>query len=310
MFNFISSKFLRNLFLKKFFLKFYFMKKFFIFFAGIISLNLLYSQSLLWKVSGKNIKSPSFIYGTIHIQDKRVFEFDKTVLDALLSCDAFAMEILLDEVSPSEIKEAMFMKKHTIKDFLTPQQYEILDSIVKVKTGVGMIIYNKMKPFFLSSQIMQLSIKKDMELPLDLYFLKIARENNKSCFGVEKFSHQVAAIDAIPLKDQVDMLYQGLTDTVRNNDSIKLNEMLNAYLNFDLQAVFEMTQDTSLPENFNKAFLIDRNKVMVKNFINIAKKHSLFCAVGAAHLPGEKGILELLREKGYVVEPVVFKWVK
>ncbi len=266
------------------------------------------AQSLLWKVSGKNIKSPSYLYGSIHIQDKRVFAFDQTVWDAFLSTEAFAMEILIDEVTPQEIKDAMFMKNNTIEEFLTPEQYKTLDSIVKAKTGIGLLMYNKMKPFFLSSQIMQLNLKKEMDDALDLYFLRNARKEGKAVYGVEKFAHQVAAIDKISLKEQVDMLFKSLTDTTTNSDENKFEELLQAYLNFDLDKLFELSNDTSLPKNFNKAFLIDRNKVMVKNFKKIAKKQTLFCVIGAAHLPGDNGVINLLRKKGLSVEPVIFKW--
>lgn len=272
--------------------------------------NLAGAQSLLWKISGKKIKSPSYIYGTIHIQDKRVFSFDEKVTNAFESCDAFAMEILMDELDQNEIKDAMLMKDNSLDKLLTSEQYKILDSIVKATTGSGLLLYNKMKPFFLSSQLMQMNMKQDMDLALDLYFLKKARESGKFCFGVEKFSDQINAIDAISVKEQAEMLFEGLTDTTGNNDVEKLDEMLVEYMNFNLEHLFDMTNDTALPAEFNKAFLIDRNVGMVKNFIKISKKHSLFCAVGAAHLPGDTGIIALLRNKGYTVEPVIFKWIE
>lgn len=268
----------------------------------------VFSQSLLWKVSGKNIKSPSYLYGTIHIQNKKVFAFDDVVTKAFESCDAFAMEILMDEINPDEIKEAMFMEKNTIDEFLTDEQYHILDSVVKEKTGTGMLMYKKMKPFFLSSQLMQMGMEQDMELALDLYFLDKARKAGKSCYGVEKFMDQINAIDAISLEEQVEMLYTGLTDTSSVNSDQQFDELLQAYLDFDMIKIFEVSNDTALPKEFNKAFLVDRNIGMAKNFIKIAKKESLFCAVGAAHLPGDKGVIELLRKKGYTVEPVIFTW--
>lgn len=268
----------------------------------------LFSQSILWKVTGKKIKSPCYLYGTIHIQDKKVFAFDQTVTNAFDDCDAFAMEILMDDIDPNEIKTAMFMEKKTIKEFLTDEQYNILDSIVTEKTGTGMFMYNKMKPFFLSSQLMQMDLVQDMEMALDLYFLDKARKAGKSCYGVEKFMDQINAIDAISIQEQVDMLYDGLTDTSSVNSDVQFEELLEAYLNFDMIKIFDVSNDTALPKEFNKAFLVDRNKGMVKNFIKIAKKESLFCAVGAAHLPGEKGVIELLRKKGYTVEPIPFTW--
>lgn len=271
---------------------------------------LLFSQSLLWKVTGKDIKSPSYIYGTIHIQDKRVFSFDETVSNAFNSCNAFAMEILMDEIDRDEIMDAMLMDDNSLDKLLTKEEYYILDSVVKAMTGSGIFIYNKMKPFFLSSQLMQMNIPQDMELALDLHFLKMARDANKLCFGVEKFQDQINAIDAISLEDQAQMLFEGLTDTSGNQSVESLDKMLTEYMNFNLDAMFEMSNDTSLPAEFNKAFLIDRNVGMVKNFVKIAKKQSLFCAVGAAHLPGKTGVIELLRNKGYTVEPVIFNWLK
>jgi uncharacterized protein YbaP (TraB family) len=286
------------------------MKKIWLSLSFVLIGYLLFSQSLLWKVTGKDIKSPSYIYGTIHIQDKRVFAFDQTVSNAFNSCDAFAMEILMDEIDRDEIMDAMLMKDNSLDKLLSKEDYYILDSVVKAMTGSGLFLYNKMKPFFLSSQLMQMNIQQDMELALDLHFLKMARDANKLCFGVEKFQDQINAIDAISLEDQTQMLFDGLTDTSGNQATEKLDEMLVEYMNFNLNAMFEMSNDTSLPAEFNKAFLIDRNVGMAKNFVKIAKKQSVFCAVGAAHLPGETGVIELLRKKGYTVEPVIFNWMK
>lgn len=270
----------------------------------------LFSQSLLWKISGKKIKNPSYIYGTIHIQDKRAFSFDEFVLEAFESSDAFAMEILMDEIPMQEMMDAMLMKNNTLDKLYTKEEYRVLDSIVKVKTGAGVLLYNKMKPFFLSSQLMQLEMPKDMDLALDLFFLTEARKAGKPCYGVEKFMDQISAIDAISLEEQADMLYKSLTDTAENDTMSKLNEMLETYMNFDLDKMLELSTDSTMPADFNENFLIKRNVVMVKNFLKISKKQSLFCTVGAAHLAGEDGVLELLRKKGYTVEPVFFKWTE
>lgn len=284
------------------------MKNLLLVFFAVVFVAPVFSQSLLWKVSGKKLKSPSYIYGTIHIQDKRVFSFDNVVSDAFNSCDAFAMEILMDELNQQEILSAMLMEDNSLDKLLTKEEYKVLDSLVRASTGSGLILYNKMKPFFLSSQLMQMNISQDMELALDLFFLKNARDAGKECFGVEEFEDQINAIDAISYEDQADMLFEGLTDTTGSNEIDKLEDMLNAYMNFDLDKLFIMTADTALPKEFNKAFLIDRNVGMAKNFVKIAKKNTVFCAVGAAHLPGETGVIELLRKKGYTVEPVIFTW--
>ena len=276
-----------------------------------------YSQSLLWKVTGKDLKSPSYLYGTIHIQDARVFAFDSTiVLGALESCDAFAMEILMDEINAKEMQAGLYMPKgKVLSKMMSEEDFALLDSICKKKLGASAIFMNRMKPFFLSSAISQEAIAKDQAEALDLYFLKKARASQKHCYGVEKYQVQIDAIDAISMKDQLKMLVDQLhqiqhPDTTEAEGTDEFSELLDAYLTFNMDKMLQASNDPSLPKKFNKVFLVDRNVGMANNFVKIAKEYSLFCAVGAAHLCGDKGVVTLLRKKGYTVEPVMFEWGK
>ena len=136
------------------------MKKIFFLLALVLAASFCFSQSILWKVTGKKIKSPSYLYGTIHIQDKRVFAFDNTVTDAFNSCDAFAMEILMDEIDPKESQEATLMKDgKTLKTIMSAEDYKLLDSAFTAATGASLLLYNKMKPIFVSSAMMQAGMK-------------------------------------------------------------------------------------------------------------------------------------------------------
>ena len=86
------------------------------------------------------------------------------------------------------------------------------------------------------------------------------------------------------------------------------DSLVLAYLSFDMDVLTEMLADTTLPDNFDKVLVEKRNKTMYKGFRKLAKKQRVFCAVGTAHLPGDKGLIGLLRKKGYTVEPVRFEW--
>ena len=283
------------------------MKKLFLLSALLISFSCLFSQSLLWKVSGKNIQSPSYLYGTIHIMDERVFAFDTTVLTALYSCDAFAMEVLMDELDLTGVSQSMLMPKgQTISNLLSKEDFKLLDNLCKEKLGTGILFLNRMKPFFVAGALEGGGFSKDKDTALDLFLLKKARENHKNCFGLEKYIDQIKAIDAVNIKEQVKMLEAMLHDTLKLTKEGDL--LLNSYLNFDLDKLNELSQDTSMSKKFQKALITNRNKTMAKQFSKISKDQTLFCAVGAAHLVGDKGVLALLRKKGYTVEPVVFKW--
>lgn len=165
-----------------------------------------------------------------------------------------------------------------------------------------------MKPFFLSSLFSQVNTKNNNEDALDVYFLKTARTQNKLCVGVEKFEDQIAVIDKISYKEQAEMLYNMLRDTIETQEDA-YEDMIYKYLNFDLFSLLEMTKNSGLGKDFEENFIISRNKTMAKSLKKIIKKQTVFCAIGAAHLPGDNGVIELLRKSGYTVQPVPFKWI-
>lgn len=266
------------------------------------------AQSLLWKVSGKNLKSPSYLYGTIHIQDDRVFAFDSTVWHAFNACETFAMEVLLDQIDLKEVKKKMMMEgDQYISKMLSKKDYAVLDSLCKAKLGVGAFFFNKMKPFFLSSALQQADMPQDQAQALDLFLLKTAREQNKACYGLEEYIDQINAIDALKIDEQLKMLTEMLHDTA-STSALVYDSLLQAYLAFDYDKMAEMSNDPSLPKDFDKFLVKKRNVTMYKEFRKIAKSQSVFCAVGAMHLAGDKSVVSLLRKKGYSVEPVVFRW--
>lgn len=283
------------------------MKRLILFLSAFFIANSLIPQSLLWEISGKGLHK-SYLYGTIHIQDKRVFSFDEIVEQKLMECDAYAMELLLDEIKREDIESSMLMKNNSLDKLLSVEDYHMLDSVMKAKTGLGILMLNKMKPFFVSSQLMQADMSKDMEDPLDMYFLKKARKEGKKALGIEQFSDQIGAIDQISLEEQCKMLMDAIRDTSKEEQ--QFDDLLKAYLNGDLDTMIILSSDTSMPDNFNKAFLIDRNNGMAKNIIKYCKQQSTFNAIGAAHLGGEDGVIALIRKKGYKVTPIEFKFLQ
>jgi len=264
-----------------------------------------HSGAILWEISGNNLKQKSYLFGTIHIQDERVFQFSDEVLSAFNSCDAFAMEVILDEVDAKTTQKAILLEEGTIKDIISEEDYNLLDAYFKEKAGTSVALYVKLKPFFLYSQLSQLDMKQDMEMALDMHLLQKARAEGKATYSIEKFEEQVAAIDKISLEDQAKMLMEEVKKEKNEDDGENDTEkLIQAYLDADLDKMIELLADTTLPAQFNQAFVIDRNKVMCKRIIKLIKKQSCFCAVGAAHLGGKDGLIELLREKGYTVKAI------
>ena len=283
------------------------MKKYFLTIGIICFACTTFAQSILWRVSGRDLKAPSYLYGTIHIQDRRVFAFDSTVWHCFNSCEALAVEVLLDQVDYSTVLEKMMLPKdQSLAKMLSQEDFAILDSLCKAKLGSGALFLLNMKPFFLSSALQQADLPKEMPLALDLFFLQQARNRGMFCYGLEDYMDQIKATDAISLDDQLKILRQTLHDT--NDVAASFDSLVLAYLAFDMETITQMLEDTVLPDNFSRVLVEKRNKTMYKGFRKLAKKQRVFCAVGTAHLPGDKGLIGLLRKKGYTVEPVMFEW--
>ena len=119
---------------------------------------------------------------------------------------------------------------------------------------------------------------------------------------------QIKAVDAIKLNDQIEILKQVLYSEQELAESF--DSLVLFYLDFNMDKITEMLDDPTMPENFNKELVWKRNKVMLKGFQKIARKESVFCAVGCAHLTGDSGMISALRKKGYTVEPVPMHWIE
>ncbi len=264
-------------------------------------------NSLLWEISSDSIPYKSYLYGTIHIQDSRVFLFDSVVENAFKRADILAVEVELDLIDYGIMMNAIMMKDSTLEQLLSPEDYGLLESKYYEYTGASLRTAARVKPFFLGANIIQSLVKKDKSIPLDLHFIKEARAMDKPVVGLETFDEQIAMIDELSYTEQARMLIKSLTDTV---DMPSLfNTMLNAYLAMDGDKLIVLTTDPSLPEEFMKKILVDRNHLMTERLLLLIKERAVFCAVGAAHLFGNEGIIELLRSKGFTVRGIDFNFL-
>ena len=262
-------------------------------------------KSIFWEISGNGLKKPSFLYGTIHIQDKRVFQFDKQVTKAFAACDAYAMELKMDDINPLEMASMLIMKDTTLDMLLTEGEMQELDDSLQAKMGASAQLFNTMKPFFVSSQFSLTEGKKEMSKPLDLYLDSIAKAEKKIRIGIEEFKDQLGVIDEIPLQTQADLLMGVVRDT--SNQDL-LEDMIATYLSGDVEKMLTMGDEDLMPEGFTENFLNKRNRKMANRIAAISQEQTTFNAVGAAHLGGEQGVVTLLRKKGYTVRAIAIEF--
>lgn len=276
----------------------------FLLFIGFFSEAHAQHNSLLWEITGNGLTDTSYLFGTIHIRDKRVFELGDSTYYAINRSKALFGELNLQDKAAMKqhASELLMPTGTTLQSLLSKEDYTLVKKYCKKHIGVYALLMNKIKPIFLSAVISEDLLKKEEKDPLDLYLQDYASKQGKAIGGVETFEEQLAVLNILSIQEQADML----VEQVKNIEEEKklMEYMLQLYLSESLDSLEILVQEDTLSPEFNEAMLDARNKVMVQRMEAQMKKQSTFFAVGAAHLPGEKGLIVLLRRQGYIIRPV------
>lgn len=282
--------------------------KIFITIAILLSIGTLQAQnldkSLLWKISGKGIEKPSYIFGTIHA--KCDVSLSPKVMNALNKTDQLYLELDMDNPNmQAEMISDMMMKDGMSMDKLTSKEdYEIVDVFLKEQLGYSLKQINTLKPFFISAMFYP-KILDCKSQSLEAELMKICQQQNKEIFGLETVKEQMEVFDAISYQEQIDQLIKSVKDKL-TNDKKDYYEGLKMYEKEDLNGlmvVFEKSQNTMMSK-YNDILVMDRNNKWIPKIEKEILQKPTFFGVGAAHLPGKDGIIMLLRKNGYTVEAV------
>ena len=267
-------------------------------------------QSLFWEISGNGLEDTSYLYGTMHVADERVFDFKEGVIESLNKADAYVMEMNMDSIGANlmgVLNHVLMDSSETLSSLLPETEYTKVKNYFSDSLGFPLLFFDRVLPIFTSMMLEQDSFNSDMSEALDIYFYKKAKAKDKEIIGLEGIEDQLKFFKTIPYDIQAELLVKAIND--KNSVDTLSDYMLEKYVEEDLDALLKFINDQysegydEFQELFEKYLITDRNINMTANIDEIINTKSSFIAVGAAHLPGEKGIIELLRHMGYVVEP-------
>ncbi len=257
-------------------------------------------QSLLWEISGNGLQKKSYIYGSMHVSDKVSYHLSDAFFTHLKNADIVANESeprtwtsLFDMFSfyTQYANNGLFYTNF----YINPLEKEDLYALFRSSN------YNLVS---LLTRTNEMNKEYQEETYLDMFIYRTGRKFNKKTVGLEDVKNSTINImkaQANLDQKEVDKNRQAILKILKNKS---YNEALvDYYREKDLDMIDSLSQLSS-PQNYLKAMLFDRNIEMVKNMDSIMKTGSLFSAIGAAHLPGNKGVIELLRAKGYTVKPI------
>jgi len=271
-------------------------------------------KSLLWEISGNGLEKPSFLYGTIHLISKDQFLLTDETKASFDNSERVTFEINMEEMNDLSTMFTLFGKVMmpdaiTLKDLLSEEDYIFVKKELSELGLPAMMmgILERIKPMFLttfaSGDMDPNGLQNGEIVSYEMEFMEMAQQTEKEMAGLETIEYQISIFDSIPLKDQADMLVESLKAESEGSDQFK--EMVDMYLNQDIEAMQEMFEDEAdgMAE-YEDILLVNRNRNWIPIMGGMMKEKPTFFAVGAGHLGGEFGVIRLLRNEGFVLKPL------
>jgi uncharacterized protein len=272
------------------------------------------NNTLLWRISGKGLSQPSYLFGTIHMLCSSDVDLSDSLRSAIRNVNEVYLELDMDNIM--ELMGVMSKMKMngdtTLADLLTPEEYIKVKSFFKDRPSViPFSLLEKYKPMLAASSLMESDMNCDNPVSMEQLIMADAKEKRKKVRGLETMAYQLSIFDSIPYKVQAQQLVSYIDNYGKNNDKAQYQELISAYLSQQLDKLGEISQKDDMGiENFMDLLVWRRNQAWVKKLNGILADKSVVVAVGAGHLPGDKGLISLLRKAGYTVEPVANNMLK
>jgi uncharacterized protein len=262
-------------------------------------------KSLLWKIEGNGLKKASYLFGTMHLIEKEYFYFPKSLEKFITKSDVVVMEIA--DLNQAEAMKYFILKEGTLFDYFNEAQQDSLLTWVKTNAGMDEAMFRstfeKMKPFVVLQTVTQLQFIGKTE-SYEKTISDIATNKKIKTLGLETIADQMGIFDDMTKEQQTEMVMEGIRNGDSSNDEMVIMQKLYRKQYLDSLYAYVASKESVLMDS--DAFLKNRNHNWIPKIKDIIKDQAAFIAVGAAHLGGMDGVIELLKKEGYTVTPVKF----
>ncbi|HHZ10826.1 MAG TPA: polysaccharide biosynthesis protein GumN [Rhizobiales bacterium] len=274
-------------------------------------------SGLLWRIEKAGLTT-SFLFGTMHMTDARVTTLPPAAQAAYDASSTVVIETtdVLDQAGMmaaimQKPELMMFTDQTTLQSLLAPDDAAAVEAALAAR-GIPLASVAKMKPWMLSAMVALPACemaRKAAGMPvLDVKLAEDAKAAGKELLGLETVTDQLEAMASLPMEFHV----RGLVDTLKLGDRMDdvVESMIALYLKGEVGAIWPLFRNV-LPDSaeadgyaaFEEVMVTARNRTMALEAEPVLRKGGAFIAIGALHLPGKEGVVELLREAGYTVTP-------
>jgi uncharacterized protein len=274
----------------------------------MLGASLAYAQTphtLLWRISGKGVTRPSYLFGTMHVLCAKDAVLSDSLKAAIAGCDELYFEIDLSDMK-GMLTAMKFMRMNddkTLSDLLKPDEYARVKGYFNQHTPMlPFSMLEHFKPMLISGLIEEQELDCETTDGMELQIMKESHRQ-KPVNGLETAEFQAGLFDSIPYEEQAKELVNYIDSTAQNRETT--DQLVKLYISQDLDAIDSLSRkEDGGMSNYMDLLLYSRNRKWAKILDGLLPQKSLLIAVGAAHLPGKGGVIDLLRKEGYTVEPV------
>lgn len=266
------------------------------------------NNTLLWKISGNGLERPSYLFGTIHLLCADDAVLSDNMKRVIRETDEVYLEVDMDNlVDIMGAVSKMKMKGDTsLRDLLEETDYKKVKEYFETKgTMIPFSMLEKYKPILAASMLESHSMPCENISAMEQVIMENAKGYDKNIKGLETMAYQAGILDSIPYKLQAEQLLEYVNNAAKDQDNSELSQMWKAYNEQDLKKLEELIVKSDIGmSNYTDLLLYRRNSNWVRKLQVLLPEKSLLIAVGAGHLPGEKGVINLLRKAGYTLTPM------
>lgn len=282
-------------------------------FIALVAASFTANAQLLWKVSGNGAEKPSYIFGTHHVATSSICEKIEGFEQAYQNVDQVIGEVetakMNDQKVMMQMMPMMMMPDgQKLSSLYTDTEIEIINTCLQEKLGPSFNLdaFEVMKPAVLSSTLqvllsMEHFPESSKEEGVDSYLQSIAVADGKKVGGLETVEFQVDILYNEDLEKQAEDLLEMAKDT--DSGIEQLEELAEIYRSQDMKRISKMIKKGATKKELEK-LLYGRNRNWIEQMKVIIPETPTMFVVGAGHLPGKNGVLDLLEKAGFDIEPV------
>ncbi len=253
----------------------------------------------LWAINFEDLPT-SYIFGTVHVQDKRAFKFIDLAIEHLRQCEYFFSEIEFDPSAMTLFAQAQHLRNgQSLRNLLSPKRYEKYQLLIKKRFGLQLESMDRLLPIILLNHLTLLFVGSEHEEQLDAHLSDQAKILGLKTKGLESYQEHLSVLNEIGIPLQLKQLNDFLKMSAKYRK--KTHRMLDLYSEGEIYKLYKMAK-SSLGK-LKKPMLYDRNELMA-NRIFFHREYPSFYAFGAGHLCGEQGVMRKLKNKGYRLQPI------